>query len=147
MTWKYGILHVLHEASIRGRLLDYILFYILFVFYLFFLFKIFNERCFCVHAGSCLSDFYNQKMGVMQGAILSVLFILKIKSVIKFLPVGVRGSLYIDDFCIRFRSKSLIALNVTFSGVSIVFKSGAIRMDLNSENSKQFACIFLNSTW
>jgi len=50
-------------------------------------------------------------MGVPQGAILSVtLFILKINSIIKCLPVGVRGLLYVDDFCICFRSKSLIAI-------------------------------------
>jgi len=40
-----------------------------------------------------------RNLGVPQGAILSVtLFILKIKSIIKCLPVGVRGSLYVDDF-------------------------------------------------
>jgi len=48
---------------------------------------------------------------VPQGAILSVtLFILKINIIIKCLPAGVRGSLYVDDFCICFRSKSLIAI-------------------------------------
>jgi len=60
---------------------------------------------------SCLSDLYDQEMGVLLGAILSVnLFILKINSSIKCLPVGVRGSLYVNDFCICFRSKSLIAI-------------------------------------
>ena len=50
-------------------------------------------------------------MGVPQGAILSVtLFILKINSIIKCLPAGVRGSLYVDDFCKCFRSESLIAI-------------------------------------
>jgi len=55
-----------------------------------------------------LSDLFDQEMGVTQGAILSVtLFILKINSIVKCFPVGVRGSLYVDDFCICFRSKSL----------------------------------------
>ena len=50
-------------------------------------------------------------MGVPQGSILSVtLFILKINSIIKCLPPGVRGSLYVDDFLICFRSKSIIAI-------------------------------------
>jgi len=48
---------------------------------------------------------------VPQGAILSLaLFIFKINSIIKCLPVCVRGSLYVGDFCICFRSKSLIAI-------------------------------------
>ena len=97
-TWKYGILRDLHEAGLRGRLPDFIS-------------KFLNERSFRVRVGSCFSDLYDQEMGVPQGAILSVtLFILKINSIIKCLPVGVRGSLYVDDFCICFRSKSLIAI-------------------------------------
>jgi len=40
---------------------------------------------------------------------LFLLFIMKINSIIKCLPVGVSGSLYVDGFCICFRSKSLIA--------------------------------------
>jgi len=96
-TWKYGILRDLHETGIRGRLHDFIS-------------KFLNERCFAVRVGSCLSDLYDQEMGVPQGAILSVtLFILNINSIIKCLPVCVRGSLYVDDYCICFRSKSLIA--------------------------------------
>ena len=76
-----------------------------------FISKFLNERCFRVRVGSCLSDLYDQQMGVPQGAILSVtLFILKINSIIKCLPAGVRGSLYVDNFCICFRSKSLIAI-------------------------------------
>jgi len=48
---------------------------------------------------------------VSQGATFSVtLFILKINSIFKCLPAGVRGSLFVDDFCICFRSKSLIAI-------------------------------------
>ena len=43
-----------------------------------------------------------------QGSILSVtLFILKINSIIKCLPAGIRGSLYVDDFLICFRSKTM----------------------------------------
>jgi len=91
--WKYGILHDLHEAGIRGWLLDFIS-------------KFLNEMCFHVHVGSCLSDLYDQEIAVPQSAILSVsFFTLKINSIIKCLPMGVRGSLYGNDFCICFRSK------------------------------------------
>jgi hypothetical protein len=67
------------------------------------------NRLFRVRVGSRLSDAYNQEMGVLQGSILSVtLFILKINSIIiKCLPAGVRCSLYVDDFLICYRSKSM----------------------------------------
>jgi len=62
---RYGILRDLHEAGIRGGLPDFIS-------------KFLNERGFRVRVGSCLSDLFDQEMGVPQGAILSVtLFILK----------------------------------------------------------------------
>jgi len=59
-TWKYGILRDLHEASIRGHLPDFISNFL-------------NERCFRVRVGSCLSDLYDQEMGVPQGAIYLLL--------------------------------------------------------------------------
>jgi hypothetical protein len=68
-------------------------------------------RPFHVRVGFCLSEAFEQEMGVPQGSILSVtLFIMKINSIIKCLPAGVRGSLYVDDFLICFRSKSVIAI-------------------------------------
>jgi ribonuclease HI len=94
-TWKYGILRDLHEAGLRGRLPEFISNFL-------------ANRLFRVRVGSCLSDAYNQEMGVPQGSILSVtLFILKINSIIKCLPAGVRCSLYVDDFLICYRSKSM----------------------------------------
>ena len=97
-TWKYGILRVLHEAVLRGRLPDSIS-------------KFLNERCLRVRVGLCFIDSYDQEMGVPQGAILSVtLFILKINSITKCLPSGVRGPLYVDDSHSSVRSKSLIAI-------------------------------------
>ena len=70
-----------------------------------------SDRSFDVRVGSCLSDAYEQEMGVPQGSILSItLFIMKINSIIKCIPAGVRGSLYVDDFLICFRSKSVIAI-------------------------------------
>jgi len=87
-----------YQSGFRGRLPDFIS-------------KFLNERCFRVCVGSYLSDLFDQEMGVPQGAILSVtLFILKINTIVKCLPVGVRGSFYVNEFCICFRSKSLIAI-------------------------------------
>jgi len=131
-TCKSGILHDLNEAGIRGGLPDFIS-------------KFLNERCFRVRVGSCLSDLYDQEMGVLQGDILSVaLFILKINSIIKCLPVGVRGSLYVDDFCICVRLKSFTAIERLIQRFLIAFKSGPMRTDFKSQNPKRSACILLN---
>jgi len=89
-TWQYGIPRNLHEVGIRVQLHDFIS-------------KFLNVRCFRVHVGSCLSDLFDQKMGVPQGALSSVtLFILKINSNIKCLLVGVRRSLYVVWFLYLF---------------------------------------------
>ena len=94
-TWEHGILRDLHDAGLRGRLPDFIS-------------KFLANRSFRVRIGTSLSDAYKQEMGVPQGSILSVtLFILKINSIIKCLPAGIRGSLYVDDFLICFRSKTM----------------------------------------
>jgi ribonuclease HI len=97
-TWKYGILRDLHGAGLRGRLPMFIA-------------EFLANRQFRVRLGSCLSDCYEQEMGVPQGSILSVtLFILKINSIVKCLPPNVRGSLYVDDFLICYRSKDMRCL-------------------------------------
>ena len=76
-TWKYGILRDVHEAGLRGRVPDFIS-------------KFLNERCFRVRVGSCFSDLYDREMRVPQDAISSVtLCILRINSIIKYLPAGV----------------------------------------------------------
>jgi len=61
-TRKYGILRDLQEDGIRGDLRDFIS-------------KLLNKRCFHVRVGSCLSDLFDQEMGVPQGAILSCYFV------------------------------------------------------------------------
>jgi len=50
-TWKYGIFRDQHETGIRGRLAAFIS-------------TLLNEICFRVSVGSCLSDLYDQEMGV-----------------------------------------------------------------------------------
>ena len=104
-TWKYGILSDLNDAGLCGRMPELIG-------------KFLNDRSFHVRVGLCLSDAFKQEMGVPQGSILSVtLFILKINGIIKCLPAGVRGSLYVDDFVICFRSKSVIAIRMSTPGL------------------------------
>ena len=98
-SWKYGILRDLHDAGLRGRMPEFVG-------------KFLTDESFHVRVGSCLSDAFTQEMGVPQGSILSVtLFLLQINSIIKCLPAGLRGSLYVDDFLICFRLKSVIALS------------------------------------
>lgn len=94
-TWKYGILRDLQDAGLKGRLPIFISNFL-------------ENRTFRVRVGSCLSDSFKQEMGVPQGGVLSVvLFILKINNIIKCLPPGVRGSLFVDDLLICYRSKSM----------------------------------------
>ena len=55
-----------------------------------------------------LSDLYDQEQGVPQGAILStILFNVKLNDIIKCLAYKTDDSLYVDDFCICFRSKNM----------------------------------------
>jgi len=94
-TWKYGILRDLHKCGLRGRLPQLIGNFL-------------ANRYFRVRVGSCLSNSFNQEMGVPQGSILSVtLFILKINSIVKCLPSHIKCSLYVDDFLICYRSKNM----------------------------------------
>jgi len=94
-TWKYGILRDLHQSGLRGHLPAFVSNFL-------------NNRNFRVRLGSHLSDNFPQEMGVPQGSILSVtLFVLKINNIIKCLPPAVRCSLFVDDFLICYRSKSI----------------------------------------
>ena len=97
-TWKHGILRDLHGTGLKGRLPLFIANFL-------------SDRQFRVRLGSTLSDCHPQEMGVPQGSILSVtLFILKINSIVNCLPPHVRGSLYVDDFLICYRSKDMRCL-------------------------------------
>jgi hypothetical protein len=56
-------------------------------------------------------------MGVPQGSILSVtLFLIKINNIVKCLPAGVRGSLFMDEVMIRYRSKSMHCIKRVLHG-------------------------------
>ena len=93
-TWRYGILKDLHNFGLKGRLPNFI--------------KSFLEDRTQVRVGSTLSDLYDQEQGVPQGAILSTtLFNVKLNDIINCLDYKTDGSLYVDDFCICFRSKNM----------------------------------------
>ena len=94
-TWKYGIMNDLHDFGIRGRLAYFISAFL-------------NERQFRVQVGDTLSNPHKQEMGVPQGSILSVtLFSVKINNIEKSVSPGVECFLYVDDFCICYRSKHM----------------------------------------
>jgi hypothetical protein len=76
--WKYGILRDLHATGLRGRFPKFIA-------------QFLSNRQFKLRVGLCLSDLYQQEMGVPQGSILSVtLFIIEINSMVQSLPANVR---------------------------------------------------------
>ena len=94
-TWKYGIMNDLHDFGIRGRLAYFISAFL-------------NKRQFRVRVGDTFSNPHEQEMGVPQGSILSVtLFSVKINNIVKSVSPGVECFLYVDDFCICYRSKHM----------------------------------------
>ena len=64
-----------------------------------------------VRVGSSLSDYYDQEQGVPQGGVLSTTFFsIKINDIVKCLGNLTDCSLYVDDFCICYRSKSMATI-------------------------------------
>ena len=94
-TWRYGIMKDIHKLGLRGRLPTFIESFL-------------ADRTMQVRVGSTLSDLYDQEQGVPQGGVLSTtLFNIKINDIVKCLDNLTDCSLYVDDFCICFRSKSM----------------------------------------
>lgn len=94
-TWKYGIMKDLFDIGVRGRLAYFIKAFL-------------NDRQFRVRVGDTFSDPHEQEMGVPQGCILSVtLFSIKINNIMKFVSPDVECFLYVDDFCVSYRSKHM----------------------------------------
>ena len=90
-TWRYGILKDIHKLGLRGRLP--------------------TDRPMQVRVGSSLSDYYDQEQGVPQGGVLSTtLFSIKINDIVKCLGNLTDFSLYVDDFCICYRSKCMATI-------------------------------------
>ena len=68
-----------------------------------------SHRLSQVRDGSTLSETYEQEMGVPKGSILSpVLFSLKINDIVKSVLKGSEASLFVDDFALCIRAKSLL---------------------------------------
>ena len=97
-TWRYGILKDIHKLGLRGRLPTFIENFL-------------ADRTMQVRVGSSLSDYYDQEQGVPQGGVLSTtLFSNKINDIVKCLGNLTDCSLYVDDFCICYRSKSMATI-------------------------------------
>ena len=92
-TWRHGIIRDLHDLGIRGRLATFIENFL-------------ADRWIQVRVGSTLSEKFDQAQGIPQGSILSTtLFNIKINSIMNCLDPKTDGSLYVDDFCMCYRSK------------------------------------------
>ena len=97
-TWKYGILRDMHQMGLRGNLPVFIKNFLC-------------DRSFMVSFGTVISEHFTQEEGVPQGAILSTtLFNVKLNNIVKVLLPGVECSLYVDDFVIIFRSRTIEAI-------------------------------------
>ena len=84
-----------HNFGIRGHLAYFISAFL-------------NERQFRVRVGDTFSNPHEQEMDVPQESILSVtLFSVKINNIVKSVCPGVECLLYVDDFCICYRSKHM----------------------------------------
>ena len=97
-TWRYGILKEIRKLGLRGRLPTFIENFL-------------ADRTMQVRVGSSLSDCYDQEQGVPQGGDLSTtLFSIKINDIVKCLGNLTDCSLYVDDLCICYRSKSMATI-------------------------------------
>ena len=97
-TWRYGILKDIHKLGLRGRLTTFI--------------ENFLADCAMqVRVGSSLSNYYDQEQGLPQGGVLSTtLFSIKINDIVKCLGNLTDCSLYVDNFCFCYRSKSMATI-------------------------------------
>ena len=103
LTWKKHMIplgsmefYVIYTNSgVKGRLAN-------------FLESFLAELSIQVRVGSTLSDTFRLSQSVPQGSILSTtLFNIKINSIMNCLDPKTDGSLYVDDFCMCYRSKSM----------------------------------------
>ena len=98
-TWKYGIMKDLYDMELRGNLPIFIQNFL-------------SDRTFHILLCNTTSpEQFTQEEGVPQGAILSTtLFNVKLNGIVKELTRGVECSLYVDDFVIFFRSKTVLGI-------------------------------------
>jgi hypothetical protein len=92
--------------------------------------------------GPYLSDTYKQEMGVPQDSIVLVaLLVIKNNNIVNCLAAGVRPSLFLDDFFICYRSKSMYCiervLHCCFKKIELWAESGGFQFS----NPKPYAYI------
>ena len=86
--WRGGIIRQLVQWSISGRMLTFLKAFL-------------TDRLLKVRVGTSHSRPFTQEEGVPQGSVLSVtLFAAAINGIVSSLPVGIQGSLFVDDFVI-----------------------------------------------
>ena len=91
-----------------------------------------------VRVRSTLSDQFEQAQGVPQGSILSTtLFNIKINNIVNCLDSKTEGSLYVNDFCICNRSKSMRTIERHLQLCLNKIETGHYFMVLNFPNRKQ----------
>ena len=131
-TWKYEIMNDLHDFGIRGRLA-----YLISAFL--------NEHQFRVRVGDTFSNPHKQEMGVPQGSILSfTLFSIKINNIVKSVCPGVECFLYVDDFCICYRSKHMHTVERQLQQVLNNLSKWSKENGLNFLRPRPNACISAN---
>ena len=92
------VLKDIHKLGLRGRLPTFIENFL-------------ADPAMQVRVCSFLSDYYDQEQGVPQGGVLSTtLFSIKINDIVKCLGNLTDCSLYVDDFCFCYRSKSMATI-------------------------------------
>ena len=97
-TWRYGISKDIHKLGLRGRLPTFIGNFL-------------ADRTMQFRVGYSLSDYYDQEQGVPQGGVLfQHFFSIKINDIVKRVGNFTDCSLYVDDFCICYRSKSMATI-------------------------------------
>ena len=128
-TSNYGIIKDLENMGLKGRLPIII--------------KNLNNRKFQIRIGTTLSEL--QEMGVPQGSILSVtLFNIKINNIVKCLNLGVKGSLYVDDFLICCKSKYIRTIECQLQQCLNKINNGTIKNGFKFFKNKTQCIHFCN---
>ncbi len=103
-----------------------------------------SERTFQVLFAGNLSSIFTQEEGVPQGAILSTtLFNVKINSISKELGIGIQCSLYVDDFLICYRAKSVRHIQRILQSQIHVLENWTLKNGFTISKTKTVAMHFI----
>ena len=98
--------------------------------------------------GCTLSDVFQQEEGVPQGAIFSTtLFSIKINNITQALASGTECSLYVDDFVIIYRSKSVIEIERKLQMTINKLQEWTLQNGFTISQSKTVAMHFWQRKW